>query len=591
MRVSPWVVAAVAMLLVATWSVAAVLMSTRGFDISDEGYYVLSYRDWDTNLRTFTGSQYVYGPVFDLVGQSVPGLRRVRLVTVLAAHVAFAWAFVTWLLNVPQGAGLTRGWCWAAGLSIVASGGVVYGWLPLSPGYNDVSVLGTLLLMAAVLRVARGVTLHGRVPLPPLATMGPVVMALLLAKSVAGLPTVIFVLAVMAAVALRARARARGALVGAAVLLLSLGLAAAVVDRLVMPFGRMLPPMRTVNALVAGGTNSPLQLLGMYLGSTAKLLLQVVVILLVPSLIVTLGLLVVRVGRRRAGLLLLAAAGPVGLLLRWPGRAGMPPAGAASVLGYATALTSLAVLVLAVLGAGGLGARRRDRGAAQAGGGVWIVVAALAVLPAVQALGTGNELYVMAVNQIACWVALMVLGATSVRGRRVLFVPVMSATAVTVLVAATVGVDGLLEHPYRTDPFRSATRPVGGPGVLAELKVSPERAAGFDRLLGVAGGDSVRPVVLAFDEMPGLVLLLGARTPGEAWYSASDRDRTAAGIRSSCALLRDRNAPPPIAVFNRAPSPTDRSALRDCGIVLTADPVHVRLVGQPDVMVFFATRE
>ena len=39
---------------------------------------------------------------------------------------------------------------------------------------------------------------------------------------------------------------------------------------LVMPFSRMLPPMQTVNTLVAAGTNSPLRLVELYVSSSAS---------------------------------------------------------------------------------------------------------------------------------------------------------------------------------------------------------------------------------------------------------------------------------------------------------------------------------
>ena len=578
-----------AIALIGAWSGAAVLMSTKGFDITDEGYYILSYRDWDTNLRTFTGSQYVYGPIFDLVGQSVPGLRLVRLLSVLAAHSAFAWGFVTWLQRQPVGADLSKGWRWASGLAIVASGGVVYGWLPLSPGYNDVSVLGSLVLMACVLRLARGCQMYRRVPLLPMVAMGPFIVAIMLAKSVAGLPSVAFVLLVAIAVWLQTRS-SRG-LVAGTVLVTSIAVSLATVNFVVMPFSRMLPPMQTVNALVAAGTNSPLRLIEMYASSSAQLVWNAAMVLLIPLALVAVGAAALHIGRRRVGLALLVAASPVGLLLASPERGGLPPAGANSVFRYASALTAMALLVLALLAAGTLTTRQRRARGASRGGATGVVVTAVALLPAVQALGTGNELYVMAVNQIACWVALMVMAAVAVRERPALLAAVLPATAAMVVVAGGTGVDGLLVHPYRTDAYQAATQAIAGTGALAGLEVSPQRAQGFNSLLAAASPGGTAPgVVLAFDEMPGLVLLLDARTPGEAWYSATDHDRTAAGIRSSCAMLQDPNNTPPTVLFNRVPAASDRAALAACGIVLTADPTKVQLVGQPDVLVFTTVR-
>ena len=144
----------------------------------------------------------------------------------------------------------------------------------------------------------------------------------------------------------------------------------------------------------------------------------------------------------------------------------------------------------------------------------------------------------MAVNQIACWVALMVMGCCRSRPSA-RHGCVLSATVAMVVVAGGTGVDGLLLHPYRTDAYRAATRPSEDRASWRDSRSRPSARKDLEQ----PGGESASPearrqsVVMAFDEMPGLVLLLDARTPGEAWYSATDRDRTAAGIRSSCAML------------------------------------------------------
>ena len=69
---------------VGVWVTAALTMADRGLDGTDEGFYLLSYRWWDTSLRNFTAAQYVYGPVFELMGFDIVRLRYFRVVTVLA---------------------------------------------------------------------------------------------------------------------------------------------------------------------------------------------------------------------------------------------------------------------------------------------------------------------------------------------------------------------------------------------------------------------------------------------------------------------------------------------------------------------------
>ena len=190
------------------WVVAALLMAGRGFDVSDEGFYVLSYRWWDTTPRVFTGVQYLYGPVFELLGWSIAGLRVVRLITVVLVHLVFGWTFMSWLRTRRPDAPESRSWELTGALVILASGGVTYGWLPLSPGLQrrgPAELLAARLLAVVVLRVVeRGTSVAdvgGGVAGPPVVT-------LLLAKWAAAGLILVFLL-VLGVVALRSL-RARG---------------------------------------------------------------------------------------------------------------------------------------------------------------------------------------------------------------------------------------------------------------------------------------------------------------------------------------------------------------------------------------------
>ena len=147
----PWVATA-ALLATLVWVVAALLMAGRGFDVTDEGFYVLSYRWWDSTPRVFTGVQYLYGPVFEALGWSIDGLAG------LPAGQRRCWctsrsAGRSWPGCGPVGP--TRrpplvGGRWGAHHP-ACSGGIVYGWMPLSPGYNDVVILTSLLLVSLLL--------------------------------------------------------------------------------------------------------------------------------------------------------------------------------------------------------------------------------------------------------------------------------------------------------------------------------------------------------------------------------------------------------------------------------------------------------
>src|SRR5450759_2478425 len=94
----------------AVWVIAAGMTASHGLDSTDEGFYLLSYRWWNTEVRTFTGAQFVYGPVFELLGHNIAGLRLVRLLTIIAANAAFGWTFMRWLRLRRPNAAATRWW-------------------------------------------------------------------------------------------------------------------------------------------------------------------------------------------------------------------------------------------------------------------------------------------------------------------------------------------------------------------------------------------------------------------------------------------------------------------------------------------------
>jgi len=130
----------------AGWIGAAILATGRGFDIIDEGFYLLSYRWWSSIEWNFTGAQYLYGPLFQALHYDIAALHLVRLATIIVTHLLFGWAFMCWLrLRRRRACGRALG-----SRRFVAAGGMIYGWLPASPGYNDVVQLGALLIMAVV---------------------------------------------------------------------------------------------------------------------------------------------------------------------------------------------------------------------------------------------------------------------------------------------------------------------------------------------------------------------------------------------------------------------------------------------------------
>ncbi len=143
--------------LAAWWILTAGRAANEGFDITDEGYYLLSYRWWNQNPLALTGVQYLYGPVFEWLGYDIVRLRLFRLLTVIVVHLTFGYSFMRWLRGRRPGAARSKLWELAGMAVILAAGGMCYSWLPLTPGYNDVVLLGALTLVSCVLWMATAV--------------------------------------------------------------------------------------------------------------------------------------------------------------------------------------------------------------------------------------------------------------------------------------------------------------------------------------------------------------------------------------------------------------------------------------------------
>ncbi len=565
--------AAAALVATTVWVVAALLMAGRGFDVTDEGFYVLSYRWWDSTPRVFTGVQYLYGPVFELLGWSIAGLRVVRLVSVVLVHLAFGWAFMSWLRTRRPEAPTTRWWELTGALVVLATGGVTYGWLPLSPGYNDVVLLTSLLLASLLLWSVRVVSGDGRLPVLAAACAGPPVVALVLAKWVSAGLILVFLL-VLGVVALRSM-RARGWLSYVATAAASVSVCLLLVNAFVQPLRPFVSEMTEVNRLVAASTNSPLSLLRMYLRTTVSMGLESLLIAGVALLLAGLGV-GLGVGLRRtrfapAGLAMVVLGPVVALLAATPDSWGLPGGGSPALRGYVVPLMALAFMVAAARWAG----RRLDSPVEEPAGpqrgrvADVAVVSMLVLLPAVQALGTGNPLVYLAVNQFACWAALMVAACTMPGRRPLARALAISATACAVLVASTTGADGLLRHPYRTTAWSEATTSLGGTGPLAPVRVDAATAARLREVRAVVGERRSGEPVMAFDEMAGMVLLLDGRSVGEAWYSRLDGNRSVAGIRSVCTRTRPWGDTLPVVIYDHPPRAMDQDALRGCGVSLS----------------------
>jgi hypothetical protein len=241
-------------------------------------------------------------------------------------------------------------------------------------------------------------------------------------------------------------------------------------------------------------------------------------------------------------------------------------------------------------------ARRASSSLARTGWRGWTMLALLAVLPLTQAAGTGNPVHYMAFNCFVAWLALMIAVATGIEGtplpaRGLAF----ALVAIGAVLAASIATTGVLRHPYRTEPYSATTTIAAGVPALSGVQLDPETAAAHADLYAALHAYVQAPgrAVMAFDEMPGIVLLLNGRSVGEAWYSAIDPARSATGIRAECAdgqpFWGDRI---PIIIFNRPPTQVEIGALAACGLSLTVDYRQLpRLDRSPALQVYVPAHE
>ncbi|BFU46426.1 hypothetical protein [Krasilnikovia sp. MM14-A1004] len=555
-RLVPAIVLVFAGAVTGVWATVAVRAAGHGFDITDEGFYLLSYRWWDTDHRSFTGVQYLYGPVFALLGHDIAALRMVRLGTIVVVHLVFGVAFLRWLRPRRPHAPATRLWEAAGAATIVAAGGAVYAWLPQVPGYNDVVLLGALLAMAVVFGLARRAEGGARIPAWLPAAFGAITVAVLLAKWAAAL--MLAVIAAAAVVALapggwRAVVRASGWAAAGTVA------GAVLMHVLVVPLTVAVPPIAEVNRLLAEHSFAVPVLLHRYATVTR------------PT-IVTAGreyglllaaVLAAAVTRRPAPQVavgLLGVAGLAGAAL-FTARHGGLGGGPVNSMRFLVPLLGTA-LVAALAAAAGRVAGPRD-GA---------LLGTLFLLPLVFAFGTSNAPLKVAVLAFAAWMAVLVAVVTGLDRRAVVARGLTGAvTAGALLVVACVATGGLWRNPYRDVPRDRATAAVPGVPALAGVRIEPARARAYADLHARLAPYLTPPGrrVIGLDKMAGIVLLLDGRTVGEGWYAPEDPARTRAGIAAECA--RGPAWPPgraPILVLNRPVRPADADLIRPCGLDL-----------------------
>lgn len=540
------------------WLVALTVSAWHGLDLTDESFYVSSYRWWSTNTLTFSGAQYVVGPLFDLLGQDIALLRLTRLAVLAALHVDFALRFTHWFDRTQRPlAPSTRRWVVAC-LAATAAAPTI--WLPRTPGYNDLTLMGALFLGSAALSLA-ALDRGSRPPVVRMLLCGAVLVAMVLSKWSTVVVIALWVVVVVTVLVLRGATRT---MFLAAALVAGGAAAGAVAVAVAMPWSEILDGLQTVNRIVAASSNSPAQLVGLYVRSTTLILGWALVVLTA----VALPFVGLRGFPRLRDAYATWLAPALLLLLPFAFVGGTPVGGPDNFAAVAVAVTSWALGLVAVV----LGARDRPGTWDRPSWDTLIVLGWLGALPWAFGLGTGNELFYLGFCLVAPWFAVMIALAL-LQDSSALSPRLAVHLGAGVLFIASQGVAGALVSPYRAPAVWDTTEAVDGLPALDGLRLTPDEVASYERLVDEVGELPPGTRLLVLDEIPGLALVLDLEPLGEAWTSRLDRERTAQGVEARC----DPDDPPPVVMADREPTDTDRAALATCGVDL-GDYVRVPIV-------------
>jgi hypothetical protein len=176
---------------------------------------------------------------------------------------------------------------------------------------------------------------------------------------------------------------------------------------------------------------------------------------------------------------------------------------------------------------------------------------------------------------LGLWMAVVIAILTAVP-RRAYAPRVLVAGAASALVASTmlVAVDGVWDRPYRASNHADSTHTAADVPALSSVTLDPTTARDYAALRARLEPYLRSPgrAMMAFDGLPGLVLMLGGRPVGEAWYAGGAPERTSAAILRTCEdghpWWRGRK---PVVMFSRIVTDRDRQTLEACGLSLTDD--------------------
>jgi hypothetical protein len=511
----------------------------RGFDITDEGAYLLAYRYPDAPITPLTSFDLIVGTLLGALNPGIVTYRTARLVVTLLSSYAFAWGLVKWLRAVhalPPESGMDFPFIF---LFISLGNFLSYSFGPQSISYNSLSnamILVVAGLMLALLSKEGGVSGRWKWVERACFVMGMLSGLLFFIK----FPTSISLLGVSVLV-LMIEFHALGARKWMAPLLFwGGGVCSGMVLFFVLfqDFSSWSSNFFTALTAFPEWSHNPASLMRQY----ASQLFDSGKAMLAHYWVVF------------AGVALLAGLTRNERLARWaPGRYGLPTAAvgvgllfvyqssrlyAASYIVIFSALIIIAILAAQVICLAVFAWRERERpiAAGTLHADDLSVYLLLGVLPIVGAIGTNNPLLMKTVDYITPWFALSLILMLRI------FARVPSKLLLTVFVfsmalfAQSLTVYGYIYTPYRVPTnLILQTERVESPGSLQGIHLDPASKEFVEQLASLT---SQRPTfqagdtILALYDMPGLVYLLGGTSPGKAWYAGAPQEQ-----RRNCAGL------------------------------------------------------
>lgn len=486
----------------------------RGFDITDEAFYLLSYRYPHEYEASFSTYHLLVAKGLGLANCSLLTYRWLGLLVNVLSSAVFSWSFARWQsMAAPSSRRpLVLTICY-----VLLGSLLIFSIFPRTLSYNSLNSLFLLLGAAAMLQTL---------------SRGPSASLWLLAAGIAaGLdvfvkPSTAFLTVGSEAILLLwCWKQQEKKVIAGALMLLGFG----VVTGLLLYFARVQPPLvwyhhlaEEMSVIQTSGGYSMRELLPSYADDAVQTV-KFIAYPVGPVLLLLLGLAWwwprqtdIAISYRVVAFALLAGAG---LYMGWQAHQHRWYTNA-FLNDFQSLPLLLAMLLLAVGGWLALPNARaglfRPRIATQ----LLPVSGWLFVLPFFASVGTNNDLRASLLIDIGPWFALLLLFTGLCLHR----LPAWTVNGLLLLSAgwATEQISvGVLITPYRlAKSIRQQVVPVRTAGLATTLLVDSTTAAFFNQLTGLLAKGGFRPgdPIMAFYDAPGLAYMSGGVSPGMPWY-------------------------------------------------------------------------